>query len=97
MGRLFAAALLLLALPAARGQIPETVTFDSADGKVKLAGYLYMPDAKAWPGPRPAIVMLHGRSGVFSSSAKKFDATTLAARTVMWGKFWAERGYIGLY
>ena len=78
-------------------QVPDTVSFDSADGKVKLTGYLYLPDAKAWPGPRPAVVLLHGRSGVFSSAAKKYDATTLAARTTLWGKFWAERGYIGLY
>ncbi len=76
---------------------PETVTFDSADGKVKLTGYLYLPDAKAFPAPRPAIVMLHGRSGVYSSAAKRFDATTLSARTSLWGKFWAERGYVGLY
>ena len=78
-------------------QLPATVHFDSADGKVKLAAYLYLPDAKRWPAPRPAIVMLHGRSGVFSAGAKKFDATTLAGRTVQWGRFWAERGYIGLY
>ena len=96
------AALLVLSLPVAvanthENQTPETVTFESADRKVKLTGYLYLPNAKTWPGLRPAIVMLHGRSGVFGSSARKYDATTLSARTVMWGKFWAERGYIGLY
>lgn len=87
----------LLLMPAAAAQVPDTVSFDSADSKVKLSGYLYLPDAKAWPGPRPAVVLLHGRSGVFSAAAKKVDATTLAARTTLWGKFWAERGYIGLY
>jgi carboxymethylenebutenolidase len=76
---------------------PETVQFDSANKDVKLTAYLYRPDAKQWPGRRPAIVLLHGRSGVFSSSAKRFDATTLSSRTMLWGKFWAERGYIGLY
>lgn len=81
----------------ARAETAETVGFDSADGKVKLTGYLYLPDAKAWPAPRPAIVLLHGRSGVFGTGAKRFDATTLSARTAQWGKFWAERGYIGLY
>ncbi len=86
-----------LLMPSAFAQTPETVTFDSADGKVKLTGFLYLPDGKSWSGPRPAIVMLHGRSGVYSSAAKKYDATTLAARTTMWGRFWAERGYIGLY
>ena len=87
----------LLFTRAAAAQVPDTVSFDSADGKVKLTGYLYLPDVKTWPGLRPAVVLLHGRSGVFSSAAKKYDATTLAARTTLWGKFWAERGYIGLY
>ena len=99
---LVALALSLLASPAyastpSHAQTPDTVTFDSADAKLKLTGYLYLPDAKAWPGPRPAIVLMHGRSGVFSAGAKKYDSNTLALRTVMWGKFWAERGYIGLY
>ncbi len=97
MFRLLAAMLLMLPLSVAFAQTPETVSFDSADGKVKLAGYLYVPDTKTWPGQRPAVVMLHGRSGVFGSGAKKYDASTLSARTVMWGKFWAERGYVGLY
>lgn len=78
-------------------QSPETVQFDSTDKSVKLAGYLYRPDAKQFPGPRPAVVLLHGRSGVFSNTAKRFDATALSSRVVLWGKFWAERGYIGLY
>ncbi len=90
-------AALIVGISSARAETPETVSFDSADGKVKLTGYLYLPDAKTWPAPRPAIVMLHGRSGVFSNTTKRFDATTLAARTLMWGKFWAERGYVGLY
>lgn len=81
----------------ATAQTPEAVSFDSADGKVKLTAYLFLPDASAWSGARPAVVMLHGRSGVFSANAKRFDASTLSVRTVMWGKFWAERGYVGLY
>ena len=94
------AALLLMSLPwlsSALAQTPETVNFDSADGKLKLTGYLYLPDVKAWPGPRPAIVMLHGRSGLYSVKAKQYDATTLSLRPVMWARFWAERGYIGLH
>ena len=90
-------ALAVFSMQVAFAQTPEVVAFDSADGDVKLTGFLYLPDIKEWPGLRPAVVMLHGRSGVFSSNAKKFDATTLSARTVMWGKFWAARGYIGLY
>ena len=92
-----AAMLSVLTSPTALAQVPETVTFDSADVKVKLTGYLYLPDAKAFPAPRPAIVMLHGRSGVYRSGAKHFDANSLASRTTLWGKFWAERGYVGLY
>ncbi len=88
---------LMLQAPASYAQTPDTVTLDSADAKLQLTGYVYLPDAKAWPGPRPAIVLLHGRSGVFSASAKKYDSSTLSSRTVMWGKFWAERGYISLY
>ena len=97
MLRLLFVALTVFSMQVAFAQTPEVVAFDSADGDVKLTGFLYLPDFKEWPGLRPAVVMLHGRSGVFSSNAKKFDATTLSARTVMWGKFWAERGYIGLY
>lgn len=78
-------------------QAPETVTFASADDKVKLTGFVFLPDAKRWPGKRPAVVLLHGRSGVFSSVAKEYDASTLGSRTVLWGRFWAERGYVGLY
>lgn len=85
------------ALGMVRAGVPETVIFDSADGTVKLVGYLYLPDAGKWPGPRPAVVMLHGRSGVYSATAKHYDASTLAARTTMWGQFWAARGYVGLY
>ena len=36
-----------LCAPVVSGQVPDTVSFDSADGKVKLTGYLYLPDAKA--------------------------------------------------
>ncbi len=76
---------------------PGTVSFDSADGKVKLSGYLYLPDARTWPGPRPAIVLLHGRSGLHRAGAGRFDTSTLSSRTELWGNFWADRGYIGLY
>lgn len=55
---------------AAAAQIPETVHFMSRDGSTRLAGYLFKPQA---PGPYPAIVMLHGRSGVYSSLKAFFD------------------------
>ncbi len=87
----------LLATVTCSGQPAEAVQFASADGMLQLAGYLYLPDAAKWPGPRPAVVMLHGRSGLFSAGAKSFGVSTLSSRTVLWGRFWAERGYVGLY
>lgn len=77
--------------------VPQTVQIPATADAIALTGYLYLPDPARWPGPRPAVVMLHGRSGVYSASAKAFDATQLSSRTVLWGRFWAERGYVGLY
>jgi len=52
---------------------------------------------KSEPGKFPGIVMLHGRGGPYSSAARdRFDETTLSQRHLMWGRFWAERGYIAL-
>lgn len=38
--------------------MPEPVTFDSCG--VRCAGDLYLPDAAAFPGPRPGVVIGHG-------------------------------------
>jgi dienelactone hydrolase len=77
------------------GQVPETVQFPSRDGKTQLTGYLFKP---ATPGARPAVVMLHGRSGAHSSLRRgTYTAETLTMRHKMWGNFWAERGYLGLH
>ncbi len=52
---------------------------------------------KSEPGKWPGVVMLHGRGGPYSSAAKgRYDETTLSQRHLMWGRFWAERGYIAL-
>jgi len=40
--------------------------FPSADGETSLVGYLCL---HAGAGPHPALVLLHGRSGVYSSQA----------------------------
>lgn len=75
-------------------QIPETVHFMSRDGGTWLTGYLFGPQAA---GPHPAIVMLHGRSGPYSSLRRgTYTAETLTLRHKMWGNFWAGRGYIAL-
>lgn len=49
--------------------LPRTVNFPSGDGKTELTGYLFEPEGKK--GMRvPAVVMLHGRAGAYSSLAK---------------------------
>jgi dienelactone hydrolase len=84
---------------------PETVFFKSADGRTDIVGYLFKP---ATAGPHGAVVMLHGRSGPYSSNdkadctfvsrsaASACNAGTLSKRHQMWGEHWAERGYLAL-
>jgi carboxymethylenebutenolidase len=76
--------------------LPERVTFRSADGRTDLIGYLYVPAQK--PTARvPAVVMMHGRAGAYSTLAKgRYDASTLSQRHQMWGRFWAAQGYVAL-
>ena len=95
---------LLLAAVPARAE-PETIYFKSADGRTDIAGYLFRPRA---PGPRPAIVLLHGRAGPYSANFNQdceqvsrgirspCNAATLSKRHMMWGEFWAARGVIAL-
>lgn len=74
---------------------PGTVTFRSRDNATQLTGYVFRP---AGDGPFPAIVMLHGRSGPYSSAANgRHDATTLSQRHLAWGRFWAGRGVLALH
>jgi dienelactone hydrolase len=105
MSALFLSLSLALASPAAalqaeagvegRQVVPEKVTFRSADGKTGVVGYLFKPEGAA--GKVPAIVMLHGRSGAYSSLAKgTYDATTLSLRHKAWGQLWASKGYAAL-
>lgn len=73
---------------------PKTVHFLSEDRTTRLVGYLFEPAGR---GPHPAIVMLHGRAGPYSSLAKGvYTAATLSKRHQTWGEFWAERGYVAL-
>src|SRR5579871_6607250 len=99
------ALILALLFPTIAHAAPETVTFGSADGATTIVGYLFRP---AGPGPHPAIVMLHGRAGPYSSNdnatctlvapgvASPCNANTLSKRHMMWGEFWSERGYLAL-
>lgn len=87
---------LVLAISAARAvAAPEAVYFPSRDGKTRLTGFLFKPDKL---GPYPAVVMLHGRSGAYSTLQRGiYTAETLTLRHKMWGGFWAQRGYLALH
>jgi len=81
--------------PAATGGdiLVERVTFPSLDDpKTELVGYLFRPAAVA--GKAPAVVLMHGRAGAYSSLAKGvYTADTLSMRHRFWARYWAERGY----
>jgi dienelactone hydrolase len=74
----------------------ERVTFRSADGETELVGYVFKPPRM--PTPRaPAVVMMHGRAGAYSSRAGGvYDAWTLSKRHRMWGQLWADAGYVAI-
>ena len=77
----------------AQDAVPERVTFPSADGHTTLVGYIYAPSTKA--KLTPAVVMMHGRAGPYSTLAKgRYDATTLSQRHRMWGRLWAAQGFV---
>jgi dienelactone hydrolase len=75
---------------------PERVTFASADGRTTLVGYVFRP--ARMPAARvPAVVMMHGRAGAYSSAANGvYDASTLSRRHAMWGALLAEAGYVAV-
>jgi dienelactone hydrolase len=76
--------------------LPERVTFASADGRTTLIGYLFKPTSQP-AGRVPAVVMMHGRGGAYSSLAKgNYEAATLSKRHVMWGELWAGKGYLAI-
>lgn len=87
---------LTLALPAlAASKEPRTVHFLSDDGTTMLVAYLYRPEGVT--GPAPAVVMMHGRAGPYSSLANGiYDAKTLSKRTKDWAALWAGQGYWAL-
>jgi len=91
-----AVATLAAATPAAAQKVAvEPVEFPSRDGKTMVKGYLFRSEAT--PARAPAVVMLHGRSGAYSSLAKgKYDATTLSSRHKAWGQLLARNGYVAL-
>ena len=79
----------------ALAQDAERVSFPSADGQTTLVGYVFMPAAPS--GRMPAVVMMHGRAGAYSSAAKgRYDASTISQRHRMWGALWAANGYVAV-
>ena len=76
--------------------MPERVQFASADRKTTLVGYVFKPSAQP-EGRVPAVVMMHGRAGSYSSLAKGvYDAATLSQRHQFWGRLWSAQGYIAV-
>jgi dienelactone hydrolase len=75
--------------------LPIAVRFPSVDGTV-LTGYLFLP-AGGSRRKTPAVVMMHGRAGPYSSAANgRYDASTLSRRHAFWGHYWAEQGVAAL-
>jgi dienelactone hydrolase len=76
--------------------LPDRVTFPSADGHTTLVGYVFQPDG-SHHSQTPAIVMMHGRAGAYSSLAQgNYSASTLSKRHQEWGHLWAARGYVAI-
>lgn len=94
-GALLALVLGLGASAAAQTE-PSRVTFLSGDGKTKLVGYVFAPVGPAG-ARRPAVVLMHGRAGAYSSQAHgHFSAATLSKRHQFWGRTLARAGFIAL-
>ncbi|RYG38562.1 MAG: hypothetical protein EON93_01810 [Burkholderiales bacterium] len=96
MRHLIAAAIVAIAAPAAAQEVQvEEITFLSRDGKTQVKGYLFKPaDA---PAKLPAIVLMHGGAGAYSSLANgKYDASTLSSRHKAWAELLARKGYVAL-
>jgi hypothetical protein len=77
---LFPVALLMGAAPPPILPLAERVTFPSADGATMLVGYVFRPQG-AHAARMPAVVMMHGRGGAYSSAAEgDYGAKTLSRR-----------------
>jgi dienelactone hydrolase len=82
--------------PTAQAKVKvETVKFMSSDGKNMINGYVFTTEGGA--AKKPAIVMVHGRSGAYSSLADGvYNADSLSSRHKMWGRMWARHGYVAI-
>jgi len=78
------------------GPLPERVTFLSSDGHTTLVGYVFKAEGSG-AAPTPAVVMMHGRAGAYSTAAHGiYDASTLSKRHRQWGRIWAQQGYLAI-
>jgi dienelactone hydrolase len=88
-------------------QLPTVSTvYFPGRGVVELVGYVYKPKGR---GPWPAMVMLHGRAGPYSSNvnaactfvrqgeASDCNVSTLTLRSKMWGKYWSDHGVLSIH
>jgi dienelactone hydrolase len=72
----------------------QTHVVPSADGKSLLTAYLWRPKQS---GPWPAVVLLHGRQGVYAKDADRFyGVRTISGRHRAWGELWAKAGHLAL-
>ena len=77
------------------GPVPDRVTFPSTDGNTRSSA-TSTPQG-AHPARVPAIVMMHGRAGAYSTLANgHYDATTLSQRHQAWGALGQQHGYVAL-
>ncbi len=84
------------AAPTPLGLLPDRVVFPSADGRTTIVGYVFKPQG-AHPARVPAVVMMHGRAGAYSSLADGiYDASTLSQRHQKWGHLWAQQKYLAI-
>src|SRR5215470_10541925 len=80
------------------GALPATVNFPSGDGTTSLIGYVFTP-VQPRAQRSPAVVMMHGRAGPYSTRVKKsgpYNASTLSKRHKMWGQSWSALGYLAV-
>lgn len=99
----------LLGAPHATAQTIENVAFPGlAPDGYSLLAYLFKPNPDQFPAPRPAVVLMHGRAGLYSSSQHGqgcdgqftpnncFNVTTLSIKLDSWARRWQELGYVTL-
>ena len=89
MKTLFAFALSAMAATQAAAAAPETVHFTSLDGTTNLTAFLSRP-ADQGDTPRPAIMLLHGCSGLFTKSGR------ITSHYRSWTRALSARNYIVL-